>query len=77
MHQIEDKAMDMRDYILQRCEELKRQRLKPALHHPSIYGLLQLLPPIGAPFPKRKEWIEAMDATTALLYNESHIIRQK
>ena len=69
--------MDMREYILQRCEELQRQQLKPALKEPLIYGLLQYLPPIGAPFPKRKEWIEAIDATTAMLYNDSHIIKRQ
>ncbi len=65
-----DEMMDLREYILQRCEELRRQRLKPALQEPIIVGLIRLLPPVGGPFPKREKWLKAMDATLAMLYPE-------
>ena len=62
--------MDLRAYILQRCEELRAHMLRPALQDPLIVGLIGLLPPIGAPFPRRRQWIEAMGATLAILYEE-------
>ena len=63
--------MSLVDYILQRCEELRAQYMQSALRDPVIVGLLRLLPPVGAPFPKREAWIYALSAYLVILYPES------
>lgn len=62
----------MLEYILYRCEQLRRDMLKPAIEHPMIIGLIKVLPDVGAPFPerKRKIWLETAEAMFHVLYDE-------
>ncbi len=66
--------MNLREYILVRCaelrEETRKRQVQPALQEPLLLGLLRALPPISTSFPeqKRKRWFEAMEATLDMLY---------